>query len=84
MTEATHEDTTVITSNIRTSKPNQDQYKHPTMSFKPKRMISFKHEPLKNGNIIGVDIEIYYFDMGAVCRAGIICKYMHFSVLSTI
>jgi len=27
------------------------------MSFKPRRMISFKHEPLKNGNIIGDDIE---------------------------
>ena len=28
------------------------------MSFKPRRMISFKHEPLKNGKIIGDDIEI--------------------------
>jgi len=58
MTEATHETTTVITSNVRTSKTNQEQYKHPTMSFKPRRMISIKHEALKNGNIIGDDIEI--------------------------
>ena len=44
--------------NVRTSKPNQEQYKCPTMSFKPRRMISFKHEPLKNRHIIGDDIEI--------------------------
>ena len=28
------------------------------MSFKSRKMISFKHEPLKNGNIIGDDIRI--------------------------
>jgi len=58
MTEATHEDTTVITSNVRTSKPNQEQYMCSPMNFKPRRMISFKHEPLKNENIIEDDIEM--------------------------
>jgi len=37
MTEATLEDTTVITSNVRTSIPNKEQYKCPPMSFKPRR-----------------------------------------------
>ena len=58
MTEATHEDTTVITSNVRTSKPNQEQYMCSPMNFKPRRMISFKHEPPKNGNNIEDDVEI--------------------------
>jgi len=59
MTEAAHEDATVITSNVKTSQPHQEQDKHPLLSFKaPRRMISFKHEPPKNENAIEDDVKI--------------------------
>ena len=59
MTEATHEDGIVITSSVRTFQPNQEQYKCPPMSFKPRRMISFKHEPpYWNVNDIEDDVEM--------------------------
>jgi len=58
MTEATHEDMTAITSNVRTSKSNQEQYKCCPGSWKPRWMISLKHEPPKKGNIVEDDIEM--------------------------
>ena len=58
MTETTHEDATVLTSNVKASQPDQEQYKCPSMSSKPRRMISFKHESPKNKNAIRDDVEM--------------------------